>query len=177
MADQMQVVNPAIVLILIPIFEHIIYPYCAFLQKPIYKMIAGGVAAGLAFVASGLLELQLQKTYPDIPSPGFASINTLNTLDCSVNVRFKIHDGSPKHFVSAANLKPHQEWTFHNISAMNTTQYDFEVIASPSCNLNINRHKITDSISNKQVGRHFDASQHGLLDCSVYVIFFRCTRF
>lgn len=50
-------------------------------------MVAGGIAAGIAFLASGILELQLEKTYPQLPGKGHAALNCINTLPCAVIVK------------------------------------------------------------------------------------------
>lgn len=84
--DQIQVVNPAIVLLLIPLFERVIYPHCTALRTPLNRMVAGGFMGGAAFLASGLLELKLEKTYPLLPHKGHAAINWINTLPCGVQV-------------------------------------------------------------------------------------------
>lgn len=47
-------------------------------------MVAGGFLAGGAFLASGLLELRLELTYPHLPRAGTASLNVINTLSCPV---------------------------------------------------------------------------------------------
>ena len=87
--DQMQLVNPAFILILIPLFDTVIYPFFAkwektfsiyvgncseyvckkllfvwkrfhFLVKPLQRMCVGGFLTAAAFAISGFLELQLQ---------------------------------------------------------------------------------------------------------------------
>lgn len=62
--DQMQVVNPVFVLLLIPIFDNLIYPTLdacgGYLVCPLRRMIYGGFIAGFAFIASGILELKLE---------------------------------------------------------------------------------------------------------------------
>ena len=60
--DQMQLFNPAFILILIPLFDQIVYPLFAkinFLNKPLQRMVTGGVLTGCAYFISGFLELQL----------------------------------------------------------------------------------------------------------------------
>ncbi|XP_043465232.1 solute carrier family 15 member 1-like [Leptopilina heterotoma] len=70
--DQLQVINPALVLCLIPIFDKGIYPIfnkiCR-LHSALNRMIIGGIFAGFAFITSGFLELQLefQKLYTMTP--------------------------------------------------------------------------------------------------------------
>ncbi|PSN30921.1 Solute carrier family 15 member 2 [Blattella germanica] len=61
--DQMQVINPAIVLVIIPLFDKYIYPFTdkfRFMASPLRKMVLGGILAGLAFVASAVLEMKLE---------------------------------------------------------------------------------------------------------------------
>lgn len=49
-------------------------------------MVAGGFIAGLAFVCSGVLEYELEQTYPMLPSKGEAFINFVNTLPCDLTL-------------------------------------------------------------------------------------------
>lgn len=60
--DQLQIVNPLLILALVPVFESVIYPCfkkCGLLT-PLQRIGAGGLLAGLAFVVSGIVELQLE---------------------------------------------------------------------------------------------------------------------
>lgn len=61
--DQMQVVNPLLILLFLPLFETVLYPSlnkARLLTRPLQKMATGGVLAAVAFIMSGALELQLQ---------------------------------------------------------------------------------------------------------------------
>lgn len=63
--EQMQIINPFLILFFIPIFETLIYPFLAkfnLITRPLQKISVGGLLTALAFVVSGLLELQLQVT-------------------------------------------------------------------------------------------------------------------
>ncbi|KAJ9579926.1 hypothetical protein L9F63_004399, partial [Diploptera punctata] len=87
--DQMQVINPAIVLVLIPLFDKYIYPLTDrfhFMASPLRKMVLGGILAGLAFVASAVLEMKLEETYPVLPCKGEAHLNFVNTLPCRIGI-------------------------------------------------------------------------------------------
>ncbi|XP_051172240.1 solute carrier family 15 member 1-like [Leptopilina boulardi] len=92
--DQLQVINPALVLCLIPIFDKGIYPIfnklCR-LNSALNRMIIGGIFAGFAFITSGFLELQLEKSYPILPRNGEATLNFINTLNCDVEIRSTFH--------------------------------------------------------------------------------------
>lgn len=61
--DQMQVINPLLILVFIPIFQTIIYPLlakCNLLKKPLQRLGVGGVLAAISFIISAIVELQLQ---------------------------------------------------------------------------------------------------------------------
>lgn len=64
--DQMQIINPVIVLILIPVFEKSLYPWwdkIGIFRTPLQKMIIGGFIASISFVAAGIVELKLQVSF------------------------------------------------------------------------------------------------------------------
>ncbi|XP_076649962.1 peptide transporter family 1 isoform X2 [Halictus rubicundus] len=85
--DQMQVLNPLLVLAFIPLFQTCIYPLMEKigLQTPLKKLTIGGLLTALAFVVSGLVELKLENTYPVLPSEGLAQVRIYNTLNCPIN--------------------------------------------------------------------------------------------
>lgn len=85
--DQMQVINPLLILFLIPLFDKLIYPAFAkfnLLKKPLQRMTAGGLLTATSFIISGFLELQMEKTYAKIPVIGEAHLNVMNSLPCHV---------------------------------------------------------------------------------------------
>ncbi|XP_015515414.2 peptide transporter family 1 isoform X1 [Neodiprion lecontei] len=87
--DQMQVVNPLLIIILIPIFETAIYPCLnklRLLRTPLQKLTTGGLLAGIAFIISAIVELQLESTYPVLPSSGLAQVRVFNTLNCPITM-------------------------------------------------------------------------------------------
>ncbi|CAL8070265.1 unnamed protein product [Orchesella dallaii] len=87
--DQMQVLNPFLILAFIPIFDQLIYPAFAkigLLKKPLQRLTVGGVLAGIAFVVSGILELQLEPTYAVKLGANEAHVNFINGLPCSVRM-------------------------------------------------------------------------------------------
>ncbi|KYM98055.1 Solute carrier family 15 member 1, partial [Cyphomyrmex costatus] len=87
--DQLQAVNPLLIIIFIPIFETCIYPIFTkihFIDTPLKKLVTGGLLASVAFVAAGIVEINIEKTYPKLPTNGFAQIRIFNTMDCGVSV-------------------------------------------------------------------------------------------
>lgn len=88
-ADQMQVLNPFLILIFIPLFEVAIYPFltwCRLIKKPLHKMIWGGILAACAFLISGIVELNLLPTYGTPVSEGLAQLRVYNGFDCNFTI-------------------------------------------------------------------------------------------
>ncbi|XP_078043528.1 peptide transporter family 1 isoform X2 [Augochlora pura] len=86
--DQMQVINPLLVLAFIPLFESFLYPFMAKIgmRSPLKKLTIGGLLAALAFVVSAVVEYKLEPTYAVLPTQGAAQVRFFNTLDCNVTV-------------------------------------------------------------------------------------------
>lgn len=85
--DQMQVANPILILLLIPLFDQVIYPLLGkvgLLKTPLQRVVTGCFLCGLSFVISGVLELELRKGYPDLPKLDQAKIFVHNGLDCPI---------------------------------------------------------------------------------------------
>lgn len=49
-------------------------------------MVTGGFIAGIAFICSGILEFELERTYPKLPTKHEAFVNFINALPCDVTV-------------------------------------------------------------------------------------------
>lgn len=83
--DQMQLINPLLILVFIPLFDCAIYPALSAigLKRPLQKLAAGGVLAGIAFLISGFVELQLEKTYPMFPQANESQMRIFNGLPCN----------------------------------------------------------------------------------------------
>ncbi|XP_042222595.1 solute carrier family 15 member 1-like isoform X2 [Homarus americanus] len=87
--DQMQVVNPFLILLLIPIFDTLVYPVlarCNLLKRQLPRMFTGGVLAGIAFLVSGIVELKLEETYPIALENGETRLALINTLPCNIRL-------------------------------------------------------------------------------------------
>ncbi|XP_066263216.1 solute carrier family 15 member 2-like [Branchiostoma lanceolatum] len=89
--DQIQFVNPALILILIPIFEGAIYPIldkCKIPNKPLQRMCAGMTFAAAAFVVAGFIQIALQNTYPQPPAVGNSGLRVINLANCDLQPTF-----------------------------------------------------------------------------------------
>ncbi|XP_048388619.2 solute carrier family 15 member 1-like [Stegostoma tigrinum] len=86
--DQMQTVNPILILILVPVVDGIVYPLiakCNFDFTPLRRMTVGMFLAALAFVAAALVQIQIDKTLPIFPAADQSQIKVINVGSLSVN--------------------------------------------------------------------------------------------
>lgn len=62
--DQMQMVNPLLILAFIPLFDSLIYPLLSRigLRRPLQKLTLGGILAGIAFLLSALVQFQIESS-------------------------------------------------------------------------------------------------------------------
>lgn len=60
--DQMQMVNPLLILAFIPLFDSVVYPLLSRvgLRRPLQKLTLGGILAGIAFLLSALVQFQIE---------------------------------------------------------------------------------------------------------------------
>jgi solute carrier family 15 oligopeptide transporter 1 len=61
--DQMQDINPLLIMVFIPLFDLVIYPWLGrrhLLEKPLQRFTMGGLLAAAAFAMSALLECKLE---------------------------------------------------------------------------------------------------------------------
>ena len=60
--DQMQVLNPVLILLFIPIFEVFIYPILRKIgiRRPLQKLVIGGFFAAVAFGCSAIVEFKVE---------------------------------------------------------------------------------------------------------------------
>ncbi|KAJ4436486.1 hypothetical protein ANN_16517 [Periplaneta americana] len=98
--DQLQVINPLLILAFIPLFETVMYPLlakCNLLKRPLQRLCVGGVLAAIAFIISAVVELQLEArlyvsfdTYAVLPQAGEAQLRIYNGFNCSVAIQSDI---------------------------------------------------------------------------------------
>ncbi|KAL7030433.1 hypothetical protein ACKWTF_006657 [Chironomus riparius] len=96
--DQMQVINPVLILTFIPLFEFLLYPLLAQfgIRRPLQKMTLGGILAGIAFLCSMFLETKLEATYPVLPMVGFSQFRMYNARNCEYNVATTLSGNASK---------------------------------------------------------------------------------
>ncbi|KAH8264740.1 hypothetical protein KR044_008811, partial [Drosophila immigrans] len=82
--DQLQVLNPLLILVFIPLYDVAFYPALRLvgIRRPLQKLTMGGILAGIAFIISGIVELNLEKTYPVLPYSHNTQLRVYNTENC-----------------------------------------------------------------------------------------------
>jgi len=86
--DQMTVANPILIIILIPLFDQVLYPVMGklgILRTPLQRIVTGCFLCGVAFVVSGILELELRKGYPVLAGEGEGKVILHNSLAANCN--------------------------------------------------------------------------------------------
>ncbi|KAF7215797.1 solute carrier family 15 member 1 [Nothobranchius furzeri] len=79
--DQMQTVNPILILTLVPIMDSVIYPLikkCGLNFTPLKRMTVGMFLAALAFVCAAVVQIEIDKTLPVFPSNFQSQLKLLN---------------------------------------------------------------------------------------------------
>ncbi|XP_029922090.1 solute carrier family 15 member 1b [Myripristis murdjan] len=87
--DQMQTVNPILILVMVPVVDSVIYPLiakCKINFTPLKKMTVGMFMAALAFVSAALVQIQIDKTLPTFPSSTESQVKLINMMDTTTTV-------------------------------------------------------------------------------------------
>ncbi|XP_071941747.1 solute carrier family 15 member 1-like [Antedon mediterranea] len=90
--DQMMVFNPILIILMIPLFEVVIYPLIRFLRlpcRPLQRMGAGIFFAGLAFVIAGFLQLRLDSNELTFPKSDEGMIKIINAAPCNLDAELR----------------------------------------------------------------------------------------
>ncbi|GAB0094456.1 peptide transporter family 1 [Sergentomyia squamirostris] len=128
--DQMQVINPALILIFIPLYDIIFYPLLSKIgiRRPLQKLTLGGILAGVAFIISAVLEIQLSKTYPVIAEAGEGQLRIFNGMPCDYSVSASIPDNT--NFI----LRSMQSFTEQHLEVENSRSITYTITSTdPIC--------------------------------------------
>ncbi|GAB0179231.1 solute carrier family 15 member 1 [Grus japonensis] len=109
--DQMQTVNPILIIIMVPVVDGVIYPLikkCKINFTPLRKITVGMFLASLAFVAAALVQVQIDKTLPVFPAAGQSQIKIINLDTNNATVGF----GSQLNSVNVMSMKSTDYMTF-----------------------------------------------------------------
>ncbi|XP_040440361.1 solute carrier family 15 member 1 [Falco naumanni] len=89
--DQMQTVNPILIIVMVPVVDAVVYPLikkCKINFTPLRKITVGMFLASLAFVAAALVQVEIDKTLPVFPAAGQSQIKVVNLGTDGATVEF-----------------------------------------------------------------------------------------
>ncbi|XP_076814658.1 solute carrier family 15 member 1-like isoform X1 [Clavelina lepadiformis] len=87
--DQIDVINPLLIVTLIPLFEATLYPllrHCKINFSPIRRMAVGLVLAGVSFICAAILQFNIDAGMTSVPAPNQFAIRLINVGPCDVNL-------------------------------------------------------------------------------------------
>lgn len=82
--DQIQTVNPILILILVPIVDNIVYPLiakCKLNFTPLKRITVGMLLASVAFVCAALVQLEIDETLPTFPKGTESQVKFINMVE------------------------------------------------------------------------------------------------
>ncbi|XP_017029017.1 peptide transporter family 1 isoform X2 [Drosophila kikkawai] len=98
--DQMQVVNPLLILAFLPLFDYVIYPILRTIgiRRHLQKLTIGLILAALGFFLSAGLELKMQQAAFEVQptEPGTAHLRLYNGMPCGFEFTSDIESKHPK---------------------------------------------------------------------------------
>lgn len=128
--DQMQVVNPLLILVFIPLYEIAFYPLLSMIgiRRPLQKLTLGGIFAGVAFVISTIVEIQLEGTYAVLPKAGESQLRIFNGMPCNYTVQTDV----PNHANFVLNSMEMFEEKYIAVNGNKSYTYTFSS-GTPGC--------------------------------------------
>ncbi|XP_075053809.1 solute carrier family 15 member 1 [Mixophyes fleayi] len=79
--DQMQTVNPILIIVLVPFVDIVLYPLikkCKLNFTPLKRMTVGMFLAAMAFVVAAIIQIEIDKTLPTFPSRNQIQVQVIN---------------------------------------------------------------------------------------------------
>ncbi|XP_065160310.1 peptide transporter family 1-like isoform X2 [Atheta coriaria] len=79
--DQIQVINPLLVMFFIPLFDMVVYPMltrCKVLRTPLQRLVMGGLLAAIAFAMSAGISMVIESETPILPRAGTGQVTFYN---------------------------------------------------------------------------------------------------
>ncbi|XP_017045944.1 peptide transporter family 1-like [Drosophila ficusphila] len=120
--DQMQVINPLLILGFLPLFDYIVYPLLrrVGIRRPLQKLAIGLLLAALGFFFSAALEMKMeQAAYQALPTePEMAHLRIYNGMPCRYEFSSEVAE-------KTGFLEPLKMWTDLSVSVPTAKEYAF----------------------------------------------------
>lgn len=116
--DQIQIINPLLIVSFIPIFDYLIYPIGnkIGLNKPLRRMVVGGILAGLAFLACAFLEMRIENEQPDPMIKNYNHLMIINGDPTELKINIT-------NITNQQTFQPFSVQVFSNVHRDKLTQY------------------------------------------------------
>ncbi|KAM9319986.1 solute carrier family 15 member 1-like [Gastrophryne carolinensis] len=101
--DQMQTVNPILIIVLVPIVDAVVYPLikkCNLNFTPLKKMTVGMFLAAMAFVVAAIIQIEIDKTLPKFPGNNQVQVKVINLGTEDLSVTYTDNSVSPETLTS-----------------------------------------------------------------------------
>ncbi|KAM8974923.1 solute carrier family 15 member 1 [Pelodytes ibericus] len=101
--DQMQTVNPILIIVLVPIVDAVLYPLikkCNLNFTPLKRMTVGMFLAAMAFFVAAVVQLEIDKTLPEFPASNQFQLRVINLGTNNVTFSYMENTPSPVDFPS-----------------------------------------------------------------------------
>ncbi|XKL68927.1 hypothetical protein PGB90_006696 [Kerria lacca] len=160
--DQMQVVNPLMILFFIPIFELYIYPALKTvgIKRPLQKLVIGAFLAAFSFVVSAFVEYNVQSSYGVMSVANEGQIRIFNTLNCNVVINPSIENVTSIESLSALELL--------HIPVKNSKKFDVVFSIDEKCPYSLNNvNGIINVDENKVIEIFYSSASDSILDVNL----------
>lgn len=151
--DQIQVINPILIIFMIPLFEYVIYPVLNKMhvcKKPLQRMVIGGLLASSSFVAAGILHQFIESQEPSLPSDHQFSITLINgNINCNLT-SLKVQVANETHFRPLPLFMKSEHMIFSGDFVNNDTQNVYLTIDQDNSVANCKIHNHMIQVHNKQ---------------------------
>ncbi|KAG8586398.1 hypothetical protein GDO81_005365 [Engystomops pustulosus] len=125
--DQMQTVNPILILVLVPVVDIIVYPLikkCKLNFTPLRKITVGMFLAAMAFVVAAIVQREIDPTLPKFPKINEVQVKVINLGTENLNVSYKENLNLPSETLSSYKASAYMDlpvdstiyFTYGNIS-------------------------------------------------------------
>ncbi|XP_069826799.1 solute carrier family 15 member 1 [Dendropsophus ebraccatus] len=107
MPDQMQTVNPILIIILVPLVDIVLYPLikkCKLNFTPLKKMTVGMFLAAMAFVVAAVVQLEIDKTLPNFPNSNQIQVKVINLGATNLTVSYTDNTNTPPQIPPVSSL-------------------------------------------------------------------------
>ncbi|KAH8264743.1 hypothetical protein KR044_008812, partial [Drosophila immigrans] len=130
--DQMQVINPLLILAFIPLFDYVVYPLLARIgiRRPLQKLSIGLLLAALGFFISAALEMRLEQlaAEPSSDSSQLARLRLYNGMPCRYDFSSsQLAAGDAKH-----SIEPLSMWSDVALLVSQPTDFKFAFTSQSS---------------------------------------------